>query len=76
MIVRFGVKSGSWVVWGRADAAQWGFLYVETLTDVPLILANGADWYKPMGTADSAGVKIFSLSGRVRKPGNEGVHSL
>ncbi len=43
---------------------------VETLTNVPLILANGADWYKSLGTADSAGVKIFSLSGRVRKPGN------
>lgn len=43
---------------------------VETLTNVPLILSNGADWYKSMGTADSAGVKIFSLSGRVRKPGN------
>ena len=43
---------------------------VETFTNVPMILANGADWYKTMGTADSAGVKIFSLSGRVRKPGN------
>ena len=43
---------------------------VETLTNVPLILANGADWYKSMGTADSAGVKVFSLSGRVKKPGN------
>ena len=43
---------------------------VETLTNVPLILVNGADWYKSMGTADSAGVKVFSLCGRVRKPGN------
>jgi NADH-quinone oxidoreductase subunit F len=43
---------------------------VETFTNVPPILRNGADWYKSMGTADSAGVKIFSLSGRVRKPGN------
>ena len=43
---------------------------VETLTNVPLILEKGANWYKSMGTADSAGVKIFSLSGRVRKPGN------
>jgi len=43
---------------------------VETFTNVPLILANGADWYKSMGTSDSAGVKIFSLSGRVKKPGN------
>jgi len=43
---------------------------VETIANVPPILINGADWYKTMGTADSAGVKIFSLSGRVRKPGN------
>jgi len=43
---------------------------VETLTNVPLIVEKGADWYKSMGTADSAGVKIFSLSGRVKKPGN------
>jgi len=43
---------------------------VETLTNVPMIFANGANWYKAMGTMDSAGVKIFSLSGRVRKPGN------
>jgi NADH-quinone oxidoreductase subunit F len=43
---------------------------VETFTNVPPIISNGADWYKSMGTADSAGVKLFSLSGRVRKPGN------
>ncbi len=43
---------------------------VETLTNLPMILANGADWYKTLGTPDSAGVKIFSLSGRVRRPGN------
>ena len=43
---------------------------VETLTNVPLILLNGPDWYKSMGTPDSAGVKVFSVSGRVRKPGN------
>jgi len=43
---------------------------VETLTNLPMIVAHGPDWYKSMGTPDSAGVKIFSLSGRVRKPGN------
>src|SRR5512138_2076226 len=43
---------------------------VETFANVPLILEKGADWYKSLGTADSAGVKVFSLSGRVRKPGN------
>jgi len=43
---------------------------VETLTNVPLIITQGADWYASMGTEDTAGVKIFSLSGRVKNPGN------
>jgi NADH-quinone oxidoreductase subunit F len=43
---------------------------VETFANVPPILANGADWYKSIGTPDAAGVKIYSLCGRVRKPGN------
>lgn len=43
---------------------------VETLANLPMILAQGADWHKTLGTPDSAGVKVFSLSGRVRKPGN------
>ncbi len=43
---------------------------VETLANVPLIITKGADWYKSLGTEDTAGVKIFSLSGRVKKPGN------
>jgi NADH-quinone oxidoreductase subunit F len=43
---------------------------VETLTNIPLIIEKGAEWYKSLGTADSAGVKIFSLSGHVNNPGN------
>ena len=43
---------------------------VETFTNVPLILTRGADWYKSLGTEDTAGVKIFSLSGCVNQPGN------
>ncbi|MGA2504777.1 MAG: NADH-quinone oxidoreductase subunit NuoF [Anaerolineales bacterium] len=43
---------------------------VETLTNIPLIIEQGAAWFKSLGTTDSAGVKIFSLSGRVNKPGN------
>ncbi len=43
---------------------------VETLANVPLIIDKGADWFKSLGTPDSAGVKVFSLSGRVNKPGN------
>jgi NADH-quinone oxidoreductase subunit F len=43
---------------------------VETLTNVPMILANGASWYRSFGTEKSPGVKVFSLSGRVERPGN------
>ena len=43
---------------------------VETLTNVPLIMTQGADWYASMGTEDTSGIKIFSLSGRVKNPGN------
>lgn len=43
---------------------------VETLTNVPPIVLNGSDWYRQYGTEKSPGTKIFSLSGRVNKPGN------
>ncbi len=43
---------------------------VETLTNLPPIIQNGAAWYREFGTEKSPGVKIFSLSGCVNKPGN------
>ncbi|MEA4909934.1 MAG: NADH-quinone oxidoreductase subunit NuoF [Anaerolineaceae bacterium] len=43
---------------------------VETLTNVPPIIEHGAGWYHLFGTDKSPGVKIFSLSGRVNRPGN------
>ena len=43
---------------------------VETLSSVPMIIANGAPWYRSFGTEKSTGTKIFSLSGRVNRPGN------
>ena len=43
---------------------------VETLTNLPLILERGAQWYRTFGTEKSPGVKIFSLSGCVQRPGN------
>jgi len=42
---------------------------VETLASVPYIVLGGAAWWKSMGTEKSPGPKIFSLSGRVRRPG-------
>lgn len=43
---------------------------VETLTNVPMIISRGANWYKGIGTEKSPGTKIFSLSGCVNRPGN------
>jgi NADH-quinone oxidoreductase subunit F len=43
---------------------------VESLAAVPHIINRGADWYKSMGTEKSAGTKLFSLSGHVKRPGN------
>ena len=43
---------------------------VETLANVPLIIKNGAGWYRQFGTDKSPGLKIFCLSGRVNRPGN------
>jgi NADH-quinone oxidoreductase subunit F len=43
---------------------------VETLTNLPPILARGADWYRTIGTAQSPGPKVFSLSGHIAHPGN------
>jgi NADH-quinone oxidoreductase subunit F len=43
---------------------------VETLCNVPLIIENGADWFKEVGTEKSTGSKIVSVSGNVRRPGN------
>ena len=43
---------------------------VETLVNVPPIIQRGATWYRGIGTSGSAGVKVFSLSGHVNRPGN------
>jgi NADH-quinone oxidoreductase subunit F len=43
---------------------------VETLSNVPAVIANGADWFKQWGTEQSAGTKVVSVSGNVQRPGN------
>src|ERR687884_1634919 len=42
---------------------------VETLATVPYVVRGGADWFKTMGPEKSPGPKIYSLSGRVVRPG-------
>src|SRR3954465_11132265 len=43
---------------------------VETLSNVPLIISRGADWWKSRGTEKSPGTKVVSVSGNVMRPGN------
>ncbi|RKS69210.1 NADH-quinone oxidoreductase subunit F [Motilibacter peucedani] len=42
---------------------------VESIASVPVVVLNGADWFKSMGTEKSAGATIYSLSGHVQNPG-------
>jgi NADH-quinone oxidoreductase subunit F len=43
---------------------------VETLMNVPDIVARGADWFREIGTEKSPGSKMITLSGKVERPGN------
>ena len=42
---------------------------VETLCAVPFIIQHGADAYRRLGLKNSAGTKLFCLSGHVARPG-------
>ena len=43
---------------------------VETLATIPHIIDRGAEWHSGIGPAQSTGMKIFCVSGRVVRPGN------
>jgi NADH-quinone oxidoreductase subunit F len=43
---------------------------VETLNNVPLVIARGAAWFRQHGTEQSTGTKVVSVSGNVQRPGN------
>ena len=42
----------------------------ETLSSIPAIMRNGGKWFADLGIPNSGGVKLFSVSGHVNKPGN------
>lgn len=42
---------------------------VETYANVPLIIMNGADWFRSIGTEGSPGTKAFALTGSVKNTG-------
>jgi len=56
-----------------AIAGLWGMPTVinnaETFSNIPIIVGKGAAWYSSIGTAESKGTKVFTLSGKVKNNG-------
>jgi NADH-quinone oxidoreductase subunit F len=54
-------------LWGRPTVLN----NVETLANVPHIVRHGADWFGGLARSreNSAGTKLYCVSGRVRQPG-------
>jgi NADH:ubiquinone oxidoreductase subunit F (NADH-binding)/Pyruvate/2-oxoacid:ferredoxin oxidoreductase delta subunit len=42
---------------------------VETLMNVPLIMQNGPEWFRTLGTQNSPGTKVFAVAGKGRMSG-------
>jgi NADH:ubiquinone oxidoreductase subunit F (NADH-binding) len=52
-------------LWGKPTVIN----NVETLMNIPHIILKGSAWFSAMGTAQSKGTKVFSVSGDVTAPG-------
>jgi NADH-quinone oxidoreductase subunit F len=52
-------------LWGRPTVIN----NVETLAKVPSIIMHGSRWYNALGMPESAGTKLFAVSGSVVRPG-------
>ncbi|PSK97733.1 NAD-dependent formate dehydrogenase flavoprotein subunit [Murinocardiopsis flavida] len=52
-------------LWGRPTLMN----SVETFADVPVIATRGAQWWLDQGIGESGGLKFFSVSGHVERPG-------
>jgi len=52
-------------LWGRPTIVN----NVETLSNLPHIMREGADWYKSLSASNDGGTKIYGASGWVAKPG-------
>jgi len=52
-------------LWGRPTVVN----NVETLSNVPHILREGADWYKALSPGSDPGTKLYGVSGNLVQPG-------
>jgi len=58
----FPAQSG---LWGKPTNIN----NVKSLATVPVIIANGADWYSQIGTEKSKGTAVFALTGKIANSG-------
>jgi NADH-quinone oxidoreductase subunit F len=52
-------------LWGKPTIVN----NVETLSNLPHIVARGADWFKGLSLTQDAGTKLYGVSGKVKRPG-------
>ncbi|MDI9570446.1 MAG: NADH-quinone oxidoreductase subunit NuoF [Pseudomonadota bacterium] len=52
-------------LWGRPTCLN----NVETFANIPQIILHGGNWFRAIGTEDSTGTKVFSLTGAVKNVG-------
>lgn len=52
-------------LWGKPTIVN----NVETLSNLPHIVARGAEWFKGLSLTQSGGTKLYGVSGKVKKPG-------
>lgn len=52
-------------LWGRPTVIN----NVETLATIPHIISKGAKWFSSIGTDNSKGTKMFSITGKVKNTG-------
>ncbi|HKJ30553.1 MAG TPA: NADH-quinone oxidoreductase subunit NuoF [Balneolales bacterium] len=52
-------------IWGRPTTIN----NIETLSNVPYIIKNGADWYSSIGAEKHPGPVLYGISGHVNRPG-------
>lgn len=58
----FPVASG---LWGQPTIVN----NLETVCNIPHIVARGASWFRKLSRSEDGGTKIYGVSGRVKRPG-------
>ncbi len=52
-------------LWGKPTIVN----NVETLCNLPHIVAKGADWFRSLSRSADSGTKLYGVSGKVKRPG-------